>query len=293
MTRLLKSESGPFYSLDFKGFDASIRPEVIDKVYDQIGLWFDGEAAPLIEFCRSVCKWSGLLVPGGVYEGAGRTGGIPSGCVMTNLAGSLANYWMLHYAAARIRFGSRRGYVVRAYVQGDDGVAVFSEGVTLAGLSSILLSDLGVTLSREKTLVSDSYVHFLQNVHRKNHESGNFCPGERPIMQAAAAMTVFERVDGPEWTYEYDTIRWSQQIGMTLHHPRSTEFADWLYDSDWCAREVVVRASEDSSFLQRACSAVNRKDSNSFWGLSPNAILTSPVVQYLLKRSRRGDKPGG
>jgi hypothetical protein len=281
MTKLL-ADGDPILSIDFKGFDQSVPFELIDVVFDIIGMWFVGEASPLIDFCREEFKRTGILTPGRYHSGDERTGGIPSGSVFTNWVGSVANSLVLHYAAHRC--GNR---VKSWYTQGDDGAVTFARPINLDNLAEVLLTDLGMTISPDKTLYVKGAVHFLQNLHCTDFVHEGLNVGVRPLMQLANPMTSYERVDLTEWKRAYDTVRFMQQILQGVHHPMATQMCDWLYEHDWCVREVIERVLlfSDKSFADAALTAVSRKDSAlRFWGNSPGMFVKSPVVLYLGER---------
>jgi len=305
MTRLL-SENVPIMSTDFKGFDQSVPFEVIDIVFDMMKSWFVREAGPLVEFCRKEFKGTGLIMPGRFYPGSDRSGGVPSGSVNTNWVDSVANALVIHYAAYKC--GSR----VRSwYTQGDDGATTFTREVSMKSMAEVLSADLGMTLSVEKSTYQPRGVHFLQNWYSyevvgedKALPSYGLCLGVRSIMHLAIPMTSYERRDVDDWKRQYDTVRWSQQVVQGIHHPRATEMCDWLYDHDWCVREVIERTliNPDMEFVRAALTAVARKDGAlRFWGFSPGMFLKSPVLQYLgekvrvarlLKRTNLENPPG-
>lgn len=290
MTRLL-AENVPIMSTDFKGFDQSVPFEVIDIVFDMIKSWFVREAGPLIEFCRMEFKGTGLIMPGRFYPGSDRSGGVPSGSVNTNWIDSVANALVIHYAAYKC--GSR----VRSwYTQGDDGATSFTREVSMKSMAEVLFTDLGMTLSVDKSTYQPNGVHFLQNWHSyevvgddPTSPSYGLCLGVRSIMHIAIPMTSYERRDVDDWKRQYDTVRWSQQVLQGIHHPRATQFCDWLYDHDWCVREVIERTliDFDIEFVTAALTAVARKDGAlRFWGFSPGTFLKSPVLQYLGEKVR-------
>jgi len=279
MTSLL-NRGGKILSIDFKGFDRSIPFEVIDEVYKIIRAWFVTEASPLVDFCQEVFKGCGLLTPDQYYEGSMRSGGVPSGSVMTNLIDSLVNIWVMEYTAYLLKTE-----ITAMYPQGDDGALSYTQPPSLDDLQC-QLSKLGMAISLDKTLYTTGHVHFLQDLHSDEYRDENgVAVGVRPIAQVMANVLSFERVDGDDWDRTYDTVRWIQQITYCRHHPCATELADWLVDSDVELAEVVARlCAEDNDFILRAFAAVGRKDSNAFKGFSFKAFLSSPVFEYLVWR---------
>lgn len=288
MSRLL-SRGKRILSVDFKRFDQSVPFEVIDRIYAIYRNWFVPEAAELIDFCQEVFKHSGIIIPdgdgdGGAYEflpGSARTGGVPSGSVLTNMNDSNVNAWVMAYAAKVLHCE-----IDLAYFQGDDAASSFHGNLDMADLSGVLFEHLGMTLSVEKSGYEHGMVTFLQNVHHSEWLVDGLNRGVRPIMHAANAMVSHERADDSQWrSDDYETIRWCQQVGYSLHHPSATQMCDWTFDNDVYAKEIILRATKDPEFFRKACEAVRRKDCNSQKGFSPNALLSSPVFQYMLERA--------
>jgi len=287
VTRLL-TKGKRILSIDFKRFDTSIPFSVMSKVYAIYRSWFVPEAAPLINFCEEVVKRSGIILPDGdgeggdyvVLPGSSRTRGMPSGCVMTNMTDSNVNAWVMAYSAKRLKCRISAGYF-----QGDDGLISFDGDPSLADLSGVLSTELGMTLSADKCSYEKDQVTFLQNVHHRSYLVDSLNRGVRLIMHATNAMSSHERVDDAEYRADdFDTIRYAQQAGYCLHHPSATQLCDWLGVNDDFARVNLARVKRDPDYFSRACEAVRRKDSNSQKGFSPNALLSSPVFQYLLSK---------
>jgi hypothetical protein len=275
-------------SIDFKKFDQSVPNEVLGKVYNIYRQWFRQEAEPLVDFCEEVVKRTGIVIPDidgtkGDYEvlyGTGRTGGMPSGCVMTNLTDSLVNAWVMAYTAKVLKTE-----ILGGSFQGDDGAIVFKGDPSLADIAGVLSTHLGMTLSAQKCSYEKDSVQFLQNWHSKYHLIDGISRGVRPIMHAMNASASHERMDDAKYIADdYETIRVCQQLGYCLHHPSVTEAADWLYEHDDFARDVLNRVKTEPGFYARACEAVRRKDSNSQKGFSPQSLWASPVFQYLLAK---------
>jgi hypothetical protein len=287
MTSLLSS-GRRVLSIDFSKFDQSVPNEVLSKVYHIFRLWFVPEAEPLIDFAEEVMKRTGIIIPdvdgeGGAYEclpGSARTGGICSGSVMTNMSGSHVNAWVMAYAARKLKTSIRQ-----AYFQGDDGVIDFQSTPSMADIAGVLHDDLGMTLSVKKSRYEVGSITFLQNVHDSDFVFEGLNVGVRPIMQACMNMSCHEKMTDSEWrSDDYETIRFCQQLSYAIHHPCVTEAADWLADADVYARDILRRVMVDPLFFEKACAAVRRKDSNSQKGFSPNALMSSPVFQYMLAK---------
>jgi hypothetical protein len=283
MTKLF-DERRDILSLDFKKFDASVRPFVIDRIIGILSTWMTPESGGILDLCREILNHMGVIVPVshlnplGIYGGEERTGGIPSGSCLTNLIGSLVNLWVMHYAAHRS--GLR---VKRAMVNGDDGVYTFNRGGDYTNeLSYWLLSDLGMVISTEKTLpMSKDRVHFLQDVHRIDYRINGVCVGVRPLMHLSNAMWSYENISAPDWRRPMDSARWAMQLSMANYHPKFTQACEWLRAHDPVLDTVIDYSVSDPGYFARIAKAVGKKDSNSFWGCSPAQIASCPVFEYL------------
>jgi len=267
-----------FFSLDFKGFDASVPFEVIDASYRVIEGCFTRESRALIRFNREAFKRMGILCPGFYLPGCDRTGGVPSGSVDTNMIDSISNLLVLHYAGLALK-----APVVRIMVQGDDACLEMRGNPSLSDLAGMLFESFGMSLSMDKTTYDIGQISFLQNLHLSSYLKRGLCVGMRPIMHLINAMWSYERIDGDDWERLYDSIRWAQQVSEGDDHPSANALYDWLAGSDPVMAEVVhcVR-NDDGVRLQRAVAAVAKKRSSLSWGISLHSFKRSPFVSYLL-----------
>jgi hypothetical protein len=190
------------------------------------------------------------------------------------------NLWVVNYAAHRV--GSS---VLFQIVQGDDGVYTFQGNPSLLDLAGAV-SELGMTISEKKSIMEPGVVHYLQDLHDTTYMVGGLARGVRPLEHVLNSAMSQERNDGKPWDRDCDTVRWLQQFGEAVYHPSSELFYDWLYQADWMCEGMIERLRVDGATerLSQILACVNRKDSNSFWGLTPSSFLNSPVIQYLLRR---------
>jgi len=242
ITRLM--DQGWCLSVDFQNFDATMPEAVIHRVFGLIHHMFGGTKPVhrLVSYLERQFVQTGLITP---WEFIQREGGIPSGSVLTNLVGSLANMWVMAYAAHRL------GYAVQdCVVQGDDGVFVFRnnygvEPIDLQELSDVCKSDLGMVLHPDKQYYSPKEVHFLQNVHRRSYSEGGVSVGVRPIMRVLIGMLSYERYH-KGWSGKLDTVRWWQQMENASSHPGFEAFCAWVLSKDKYSSlgidEVIARA---------------------------------------------------
>jgi hypothetical protein len=221
--------SQPILSIDYSNFDATVPPMVIDSVFDAIETVFTPSALGLLRFLREYFKGVRIVTPSWEEISEERKRGIPSGSVLTNLVGSLANIWMVAYAAS-----VHDTTISECQVQGDDGVYLFQQRgpVSPESLSRVLAEHLDVSMSADKQHFDHGEVHFLQNVHRLTYVDGyGVHVGVRPIMRVLNGMMSYERFR-PSWTPYMDTLRWFQQIETASSHPSFRGFVDWFRAKD-------------------------------------------------------------
>jgi len=288
ITRLFACKPRGILSVDFKSFDASVPEVVLDFVFEIIEGWMTLEARPILRFAKEAFMRTGILCPATkpspfeYFPGSARTGGVPSGSVLTNLIDSLVNLWVMHYAASEV--GSS---VLFAMAQGDDGLYTFQGQPSKADLAGAV-SSLGMTISEEKSMMCDDTVHYLQDLHSRQHVLDGLHMGQRPIQHVLNSAMSQERNDGKAWDRDCDVIRWLQQFGEVIYHPSHTLCWDWLYEADWAIKEVIKRLRVDGANerLAQILGCVMRKDSNSFKhkDLTLGSFMNSPIVQYLLRR---------
>jgi len=247
---LLVPGGKPLVSIDFANFDASIPEPIIRRVFGIISTWFNRSWHPHIKYVSDTFCGCGIFTPGGFLEGEGRQGGVPSGSVLTNLIDSLVNYWVMNYAVAYLG-----GRILDALVQGDDGVYRFS-GTNHSKVADVLLSEFGMILSVEKSLVSNTEVHFLQNVHHLCYKWDGVCVGVRPLMRVLNGMMSYEDLNR-SWDKQYDSFRWLQQLENASYHPGFEKACDWLLANDPCMCSALAAIySNDRSLLDKARQAL-------------------------------------
>jgi len=268
--------------VDFKAFDASVPEVVLDYVFDIIAGWMTGESSALVRFSKEAFMRTGILCPDEYFPGSARTGGVPSGSVMTNLIDSLVNLWVMHYAAHRV--GSS---VLFAMAQGDDGLYTFQGNPSKSDIAGVV-SELGMTISEEKSMMSCDAVHYLQDLHVRDYVIDGLSVGVRPLQHILNSAMSQERIDGKPWDRDCDTVRWLQQWGEAINHPSFHAFCDWLIHYDPVCAEMISRLRDDgaSERLGDILRCVMRKDSNSFKhkDLTLGSFCNSPVVSYLVRR---------
>jgi len=255
ITRILESNR-KCLSLDFKNFDASVPNDVLVRVFGIMACMFDSAGAALVEFALHSFMSTGILYPrDGFRGGENRTGGIPSGAKLTNLVGSYVNYWVMAYAAA-----ANKCQIHDSLINGDDGVYTFNGPWTKQAFADVLQTDLGMTLSVEKSLESKDRVTFLQMWYDRRLRNGLIFPGMRSIARTVGSMCGRESGPGYERLDEIsdfvespagflESVQFLQQVGETSGHPCFEILADWLWEHDPGCEEAVRRLIDGNPVL--------------------------------------------
>lgn len=221
-------------SMDFANFDASVPFSVIDRQFDALESMFTPSSLELLRYLREHFKACRIITPSYRELTMERKRGIPSGSVLTNLIGSMANLWMVAYSASIL--GTR---IYESQVQGDDGVYLFEGEVNPDDLAAVLAEHFGVVMHADKSLHAHREVHFLQNVHRHSYrDEFNIAVGVRPIMRVVNGMMSYERFR-PNWNGYLDTLRWFQQMESASSHPCFRDFVRTIAAEDIFALKPI------------------------------------------------------
>jgi len=292
ITRIFRRSQRPITSIDFSNFDASVPLGLIRRVFGLMAGWFAPVWHPHINYLKEVFCGCGIIVPHkerpyDILMGELRLGGIPSGSVLTNLIGSLVCLWCLKYAAAR-----NRGEAIDFQICGDDAVCRFIR-TDKEAIAKTLLTDLGMILSAEKSLVSTVEVHYLQNVfHRAWFDDNGVNIGVRPLMRVLNGMMSYEDVNRrwdttPEDKGKYDSFRWLQQLENASDHPAFKQACQWVLERDGKMESVlggILR--KDDALLARAKLALSGKHE---WGkVAIDGLACSRVFHTMLQLSVKG-----
>lgn len=293
LTRLFTRRPRSILSVDFSSFDVSVPEVVISEIFRIIEGWFVPESAHVIRFCKEAFTRCGIICPSRdrgactEYPGDMRSGGVPSGSVLTNLIDSLVNLWVASYAASLA--GSSINF---ALVQGDDGVYVFRGNLPKEEFSKAVAT-IGMKVSVEKSMESDKCVHFLQDLHEADSFfSDGLNRGQRPFSHILNNACNHERNDGKPWSRIDEVVRWVQQWNEGRYHPGFQGASHWLYERDWMVRDVVERVHKgDTSWIPGSIQRIMRKDARlrfyyDYIGLSASSFAETPVFQHLLMRRR-------
>jgi hypothetical protein len=211
ITRMLRTD-GVKFSSDFTAFDSSVSRLLIDSVFELFEYWFVPEARGRISLLREVFATVGMVTPDGIWME--RDGGIPSGSALTNMVDSLVNLLAYHYCAIR------GGIEPRAVtVLGDDSVYIFRPSPDVSLLESAA-HELGLVMSKQKQMVSEDKVHYLQRLHSKEWTVDGISVGVRSIFRFLnGALSYERRRPQGEWNRYMSAARTIMQLENCKHHP--------------------------------------------------------------------------
>jgi hypothetical protein len=227
-------------SVDFSSYDQSLHPALIDGVEFVTKSSFRTEHHAQITYVFEAIRRIPLITPGGVVTG---DHGMPSGSGLTNYGDGVAQWIGWEYVA--LMLGVQLLFLT---FQGDDAVVVFSRPVDPGIVARIWKSDFGMSLSTEKSNVSNTEVHFLQNVHSESYLKDGVAVHVRPLMRILNGMLSYERLVRKSlgWSGYADTLRWLQQMQNGKHHPHFREIVKFWFARDKYAelpiRDILDRA---------------------------------------------------
>jgi hypothetical protein len=224
MTRLLsKADGRRIISMDFSGFDSSLHRHLLDAVDDILASWFTGMGPGRVKLLGIISDTVQLIVPGEIL--GGRTGGMPSGSVLTNLRDTIANLIAGFYVAYR-----NRTTLIDYELLGDDSVYLWEEDLSPEAVASSV-AELGLESNPDKQFVSARSAHFLQRWHSLDYKVNGVCRGVRSPFRALSGMLSYERFKR-DWSKYMDTSRWIMQVENVKWDPRFELFVRFLKDGD-------------------------------------------------------------
>jgi hypothetical protein len=182
VTRILNKARGRrIISMDFSGFDSSLSGKFLDLVDSILGSWFNKIGDDRVHLLGQISNTVGIVVPYDVWEG--RTGGMPSGSVLTNMRDTIANLLAGYYVGYRAK-----SELIDYEVLGDDSVYLFRNDMDALSLSKFV-KELGLVSNPDKMFVSTRSCHYLQRWHSLDHVDLGVSRGCRSPFRALSGMT--------------------------------------------------------------------------------------------------------
>jgi hypothetical protein len=168
------------YSVDFAGFDASVKYQYIIAVFEYFKSCFAVDFNPYLD---SICKRMysiGIVTPTGVMKG---NHGVPSGSTFTNEVDSMV----------QLGIASTCSFIHKdeCQIQGDDGVYI----VSTADIPEFeaAFKRAGLKLEKSKSMIADDCVVFCQNLYHVDYLKDGIIPGIYPTYRAINRILFQER----------------------------------------------------------------------------------------------------
>jgi hypothetical protein len=237
-------------SIDFKGYDKTVKWKLQWRAWLYVASLFQNRYADDLALIIHHFASGGLVTPDGILVGAH---GVPSGSTFTNEIDSIAQEIAIN---DNVSASSQSN----AAVQGDDGLYVDS-------LDRILRAadDNGLTVSKEKSMVSKREAHYLQLYYHPSYvDSVGILTGIYPITRCACHILFPDRrsdkVIDEIGSDEYYACRTVQLLSNCIFHPLIKQFAKYVQEHSpyslslkWISQQTLDRynlfASAKSSEL--------------------------------------------
>jgi hypothetical protein len=232
-------------TVDFSRFDTTIKGSLMDCSWEIVRNFFQPSYWESISEIEYEFRNVGIVCPDGMVSGEH---GIPSGSMFTNIIGSIS------HAVAALSTGFID--IQLSQILGDDGVHLVRSEYVDTFLESF--EELGMTVNKEKSLVSDNHSIFLQKLFHPDINVNGQIKGVYPINRGFNRLCNLERyvtfkLDGLSGE-DYFAIRDLSIIENSKYHPAFREYVLWWANkskypslpSDEGIRKYVERLSNFS-----------------------------------------------
>jgi hypothetical protein len=282
MTHLLTELPGPYYSSDIDSFDASVNYEMFVRLYELKIQLFGEQYRKLLEDSRDHIALDGIVTPDGLW--IGKTSGLSSGNGSTSPDGTCLQEVAHHYSVIRLGTSLRH-----LSVMGDDGVANYVTPPPVDEIQDVM-SEIGFTFNAQKQYVSDTAVHYLQNLHMREYTVNGRNVGVRSIHRMINRASSLERRNQfpPKIASAMMSIRAMMQFNTCSYHPKFSDAVSFLLQGDRLLREndpVEILTSVGSSKAE----SVLRQRSYNLEAVLARDLPRLPIVARIrdLKNARR------
>lgn len=218
---LLKNRS--LVSIDFSGYDASVKPKLQGYAFDYIKCLFQVDKHPELDYIRDRFSGIGLVTPEGILSGPH---GVPSGSTFTNEVDSIVQYLVC--------IDSSFAFPENMQIQGDDGVYTVNRDKVDSIYSTF--DKYGLIVNRDKSQVSESRCYYLQKLYDIDYLNGEYIGGIYPVYRALNRLVYQERwTDFEDFGIEgkdYYSIRAICILENCKHHPLFEEFVKFILKFD-------------------------------------------------------------
>lgn len=216
-----KNEKKKLLSIDFSSYDSSVKNTLQRESFNYIKSLFQADSWRDLDYISERFNTIGLVTPDGILSGPH---GVPSGSTFTNEVDSIAQFLI----ARRVLDPSDP-----FQIQGDDGAYCVSDPEALKRE----FRSFGLTVSDEKSYISDNYLIYLQNLFSEDYrdENGNIS-GIHPTYRALNRLCYQERfdnfVDYGLKGRDYYAIRSISILENCKHHPLFKDLVKFILKRD-------------------------------------------------------------
>lgn len=210
-------------SIDFSAYDASINHKLQNYSFNYIKHLFQSKFKDNLDYIQERFGNIGLVTPDGVLHGRH---GVPSGSVFTNEIDSIVQFLIARNS----------GLLEEDYfqVQGDDGVYSIREEDVSKFFKEF--TDFGLIVNESKSVITDNYVLYLQNLYHVDYIKNGIISGIYPIYRALNRILYSERyidiksygLDGSD----YFTLRTISILENCKYHPLFEDFVKFIVKLD-------------------------------------------------------------
>jgi len=226
------SQSDVFVSADFVGFDKSVNSNNQRMSFDYIKSKYQSSYHKDLDWIQNRFNTIGLITPDGIKSGPH---GIPSGATLTNEVDSIVQY----------SYGKSLGVADdKLQIQGDDGAYDISYPMLEKLIE--LFKYCGLTLSEDKSVVSQHQIQYLQRIYIKDYMKNGFIGGVYSVYRALNRIVHQERYSDFEdygiRGVDYYSIRTISILENCKYHPLFKDLVLFIYSKD----KYLLKYSQDS-----------------------------------------------
>lgn len=213
----------PLLSIDFKQYDANLKPNVQKPAWNYIKGLFQPKYHKDLELIQNQFNNIGLVTPDGIMKGSH---GVPSGSTFTNEVDSIAQYVISRSTASVFDEGIQ--------IQGDD--AVYSiDSSNVDGLFNVFKRQ-GLDVHTDTKLLSYNKCEYLRKLYDIDYLTDKSIGGIYSTYRALSRLIYQERwTDFEDFSIlgkDYYSIRSICILENCKHHPLFAEFVKFILKLD-------------------------------------------------------------
>jgi len=213
----------PLLSIDFKNYDANLKPNVQEQAWDYIRDLYQKQYHDDINMIKNNFNNIKLVTPSGILSGSH---GVPSGSTFTNEVDSISQYVISRY--------TKSVFDESMQIQGDD--AVYSIKSELVDPFLKAFKARGLDVHTDSNLVSFVKCEYLRKIYHIDYLSDSSVGGIYSTYRALCRIVFQERwTDFEDYNIlgkDYYSIRTICILENCKHHPLFADFVKFVYSLD-------------------------------------------------------------